>query len=127
MAFTNLTLNTKVYGATRIDSVGTSWWYERSGGTASSYSPLSLSITDPTASKRGRVGFRLEVPVTATVDTACVCAGSVLRTISVTGYADIPGDSTAAEKADALARFIAFVSTPTFANAFNTFAPPSAT
>lgn len=126
MSFVNLTLNTKTYGATRIDSSGTSYWTERSAGVANGFSVASLSIVDPSASKRGRVGFRIDIPTVATADSACVCTGQVLRDITMTFYADIDGSSSSTEKADALARLVDFVQTAEFAAAFESFTPPSA-
>jgi len=126
MAFVNLTLNTKVYGASRIDSNGTAFWVNRDGGIYNSFSNVSLSIVDPTSTKRGRVGVRLDVPIVATEDSVCGCAGTVLRSVTVTAYADIDGSSSSAEKEDALARFIDLVSSTEFHDAFVAFTPPTA-
>lgn len=118
MSLGTLTLNTKVYGPNRVDSNNVAHWAERSAGVAAGYSPLSLSITEPRGTKPGRVGFRLEVPVVATSDTTCSCTGAVLRRIAFTGYADMDGSSTDAEKTDVLARVTAFMATTAFQNAF---------
>lgn len=118
MSLGTLTLNAKAYGANRVDANNVAHWTERSAGVAAGYSPLSLSIVEPRGTKPGRVGFRLEVPVVATSDSTCSCTGTVLRTISFTGYADMAGSSTDAEKTDVLARVIDFMSTTQFTNAF---------
>lgn len=116
-AFSNLTLNTKVYAPADIAG-GTGRWMERSGGYGTSFSPLTLRMSPPAAGVRNwRVTSTMLVPVVAPSDSAQYVAGTFLRQISAEIKVTIPASSTPAEREDFRLRLQAYIASATFAAA----------
>lgn len=107
MAIANVVLNTKTY--TPQSSTGSKVvWAETSGGVPTGFSLLSMELRNPPLStdraKAGASPFRvtliLDVPVVATEDTDCVCAGGILRWERCRIQVEIPQNGTTAERTD---------------------------
>lgn len=95
-----VTLNTVVYDPAGANK-GILKWVNRVGGLLNSFSHLTQGfLTNSGAAKRTKVSFRLDIPVVATVDSSCSCAGSVLRTSSFQIEYWIDPNATAAERTD---------------------------
>lgn len=95
-----ITLNTKVYNPVGFNQNGQFVYSETSGGVPSSFSYLTAKVNAGTGKADSTVKWNLSVPVVATVDSDCACAGEVLRT----GYVRIeitePAGCTLAERTD---------------------------
>lgn len=119
----NVTLNSVVYAPAGTTN-GVSSWYNRSGGSGASFSKLSEKVTAPSGTTPVvRELFTLDVPVVATEDTACVCAGGLLRTSTVQISVWVPQNSTSAERLDLFARITDLVSSTPFQNAVKNLDP----
>lgn len=118
-----ITLNSVVYNWAGFDPSGTSRWTATAGGVASAFSNLTARVTigsqTSSESRPSRAKWRLAVPVVATEDSSCSCVGTVLRTAYTDITTDFGATSTAAERADMLARIKALVLTPEFAASIN--------
>lgn len=119
-----ITLNSVVYNWVGFDPSGTSRWTATAGGLATSFSNLTARVTIggfEGASKTPRMSkskWRLTVPIIATENDACACAGTVLRTTYVDISADFHPASTLAERTDVLARLRALVLTTQFSDSY---------
>lgn len=108
-----VTLNTVVYDPAGQDSASKLvLWFNRAGGILNSFSRLTQRFRQGIgAAKASEISFRLEVPVVATSDTTCSCAGALLRT----GYAQVTftfaESSTTAERTDLYLRLKDLVAT----------------
>lgn len=111
----NVTLNSVVY-APAGTSNGTSSWVNRSGGSGASFSTMTEKVTTPSGGEVVRELFTLSIPIVATEDTACVCAGGLLRSSSVQISVWIPQNSTAAERLDLYTRIKDLVLSDPFIN-----------
>lgn len=100
----SITLNTKVYSYDGMTNQAISAFSDRSGGVPASFSPLSAKVEDGSASSNTKVRWKLKVPVVATVDTDCSCAGTLLREYIVDLVVTVPPGSTLAERTDVLTR-----------------------
>lgn len=110
----NITLNTVVYAPAGTQN-GVSSWYNRSGGSGASFSKVTEKVTNPTGTSNVvRELFTLDVPVVAATDTACVCAGGLLRNSTVQISVWIPQDSTTAERLDLFNRIRDLVASAPF-------------
>jgi hypothetical protein len=95
----NVTLNTVVY-APGGTSNGISSWTNRSGGYGASYTTMKEEFVQPAKGDVVRMKFSLDVPIVATVDSACGCAGTLIRTSTIQLSVWVPQSSTAAERTD---------------------------
>lgn len=96
----SVTLNTVVYDPDGAKD-GRVIWTNRTGGILNSFSMLyQRFLTAVGGLKLTKVNFKLEVPVVATADTTCSCAGTVLRTGMGTIEVSFAPDSTLAERTD---------------------------
>lgn len=125
-AFTNITLNTKVYTPTSYKGEMATWT-NRDGGVAAAFSPLTQRFYQA-PSQGGKAGafhsvHRLTVPIVAAVDTECSCAGSLLRESGLEVRAWFAPASTTAERTDLLARLRALVLDPAFEDSFTALSP----
>jgi len=118
MAIPNVTLNTKTYTLS-ADQNGIIRWAETSGGVPSGFSELTDSLRGPLANVKSpafRVDSQLIVPVVAVADTACVCAGGILRDMRFNVQVLWNPQSTVAERTDGALRFKDWVATTVFQN-----------
>lgn len=104
-----VTLNGVVYNPAGASN-GIVYWYDRSGGVAGSFSPLTQGFTTNSGStKRTKVTFRLELPTVATVDSAYARDGQVLRVSSFQGEFWIDPTASSAERTDLYLRAKALI------------------
>lgn len=95
-----VTLNTVVYDPAGANN-GILTWVNRVGGVLNSFSKLTQGfITNSGARKLTKASFRVEVPVVATADSTCSCAGAVLRTSSAQIDFWIDPNATLVERTD---------------------------
>lgn len=95
-----LTLNTVSYSPAGTSN-GISSWVSRVGGVLNSFSNVTQRfITGSGARKMTKVTHRIEVPVVATADSTCSCAGALLRTSSCQIEFWLDPESTLAERTD---------------------------
>jgi len=118
----NVTLNSVVYAPAGTND-GTSLWVNRSGGFGNSFSNLTEKFTQPTTGKVVKAIFSLAIPVVQAADSAFAAAGTLLRTSTVQVSVWVPADSTAAERADLLARIQGLVAATPFTDAVNSLTP----
>jgi hypothetical protein len=96
----SMALNSVTYVAAGVNN-RLAAWINRSDGTPAGFSDVSISLPTPgTNASVYRVTAKLSVPIVQTEDTACACAGSLLRTGNVTIEALLPLTSTTAERTD---------------------------
>jgi hypothetical protein len=119
----NITLNTKVYafGGSNSD---TATWVDRSAGVGGGFSVVTEKF-DSTPQKGAvqRMLFNLSLPVVSATDTACACAGDVLRTSSVQISIWVPQNSTLAERTDFYLRIKDLVASTPFINGVENLDP----
>lgn len=118
-----VTLNSIVYNPA-AQSNGVLYWYDRSGGYATSFSPLTQTfVTNSGDLKRTKFTVRLEIPSVATVDSAYAQAGDVLSTCSFQGQFWMDGVASATERADLLARVIDLIGSTVVSDAVKDLDP----
>lgn len=110
----NIVLNSKTYAGIGFNQNGQSVFKETSAGVPSGFSYLTDKVTTGTGKSDTSVKWNLSVPVIATVDTDCSCAGDPLRTYYVRIEVSIPAGSSAVERTDLLTRIQALVATSQF-------------
>ena len=125
-AFTNLTLNTKVYSPS-YRTGDTAGWMDRSAGIAAGYSLLTQRVYKAPENK-GRPGaihttHKLTVPVLAEVDSSCSCTGSLLREGGFEVRSWSAETSTDAERLDLYLRLVDLVASDAFKDAFKLNTP----
>lgn len=117
-----VTLNSVAYAPAGSDN-GTAKWVDRSGGFGASFSNLTEKFTAPSTGGVNRIVFGLTIPVVQMADSQCACAGSLIRSSTVQVSVWVPDGSTAAERADLLARIQGLVAATPFTNAVNGLEP----
>ena len=118
-----VTLNTVVYSPSGSEN-GIVKWFNRVGGVLNSFSALTQRfVTGAGGQKLTKVTYRLEVPVVATTDTDCSCAGTLLRTSSCQVDFWLAADSTVAERTDLYLRIKDLIATSTVSNAVENLDP----
>lgn len=95
----DVTLNTVVYNKAGV-SGGVAQWISRVGGVLAGFSILRGTFKSPTTGTQTKIDFNLSIPVVATTDNSCSCAGDLLRTNSATISVWVAGTSTLAERSD---------------------------
>lgn len=124
-AQTNLTLNTVTYVPKGVQGQLASW-INRASGVPGSFSVADLSVADPGPKGQVfRVTARLSLPIVATADTDCTCAGDVLRTYNATITILLPVTGTTTERDDFEKRVKDFVADSQFASAVKDLVLPT--
>jgi hypothetical protein len=118
----NVTLNSVVYAPGGTHN-GISIWTNRSGGFGASFTNLKEEFVQPAKGDVVRMKFSLDIPIVATTDTACGCAGTLERTSTCQISVWVPQSSTAAERADLLARITSLVASAPFTNGVGNLDP----
>lgn len=118
----NVTLNSVVYPPAGTFS-GVSSWINRSGGYGTSFSTLKEQVVSPVKGDVVRIKFDLDLPVVATTDTDCSCAGTQLRKSTVQLSVWIPSSSTAAERLDLYTRLVDLMASTPVQNAVKNLEP----
>jgi hypothetical protein len=108
----SIVLNSKTYNPDGFDANAVSNYSERSSGTPSGYSGLTWSTSRTAEYQKGKIG--LTIPVVATTDSDCSCAGAVLRTYRLRVESEEPVTGTLAERQDLLDRIQDLVLTTQF-------------
>lgn len=106
----NITLNTKLYSSSGFLN-GVAGWTERSAGILAGFSGLRGSLR---SDSKVRVKWDFNVPIIATEDSACSCAGTVLRKGDVDVSIRMDPSLTLAERTDLADRLVSLVSDVTF-------------
>lgn len=118
----DVTLNSVVYSKAGVNG-GVASWINRAAGVISGFSTLRQIFKSPTSGVQTKIDFNLSVPVVAAEDTPCVCAGTLLRTNSVTVSVWVASSSTLAERTDLYLRLKDLVSTSMFIDAVENLDP----
>lgn len=118
----SVTLNTVVYTAAGVKA-GVANWISRAGGILAGFSLLKQQFREPVSGTQTKIDFNLSVPVLATTDSACGCAGTLMRTNSVTISVWVAGTSTLAERTDLYLRLKDLVATSMFSDAVENLDP----
>lgn len=120
-----VTLNTVVYDPAGQDSTSKLvLWFNRAGGVLNSFSRLTQRFRQGVGvAKASEISFRIEVPVVATSDTTCSCAGSLLRTNSCTVTFTCGDGSTTAERTDLYLRVKDLIATSLVSNGVENLDP----
>ncbi len=108
----SIVLNSKTYNPDGFDAQGVSNYSERSAGVPAGFSGLSFGQNRTELYVKGTV--RLTIPVVATTDSDCSCAGTALRTSRVRLEIEEPVTGTLAERQDLLDRIQDLVATAQF-------------
>lgn len=119
----NVTLNAVVYTPSGVDQKGTAKWTNRTSGFGNGFSVISESVVTPSTGSVTKELFTLNIPIVATVDGACSCAGDLLRTSTVQISVWIPNSSTAAERLDLWTRIRDLVASAPFVNGVENLDP----
>lgn len=99
-----VTLNTVAYSPAGSNG-GIVTWVNRSGGVSASFSKLTQGYATQSGARQvTKATYRLAIPVVATADSTCSCAGSLLRTSSAQIDFWIDPNSTLAERTDLFLR-----------------------
>lgn len=121
----SILLNSKTYDGFGFDPNAVYQYVERSGGTPSSFSKLTAKVSYTGNGGNTPVKWKLAIPVVATTDTECSCAGATLRTYYVTVDVTVPAGSTAAERTDLLARLQDLMNSTQFETSITALTQPS--
>jgi len=73
-----IVLNTKTYNWSGWTPQGLSGYLETSGGTATSFSPLTAGVTVSDSGASNRISWKLKVPYVATASDECACEGQII-------------------------------------------------
>lgn len=107
-----IVLNTKTYNYDGFDPNGVVDYMERAGGVPSSFSLLAFGQNQTPQYVKNSV--KLTIPIVATEDSDCQCAGSVLRVYRLRVELEEPVNGTLAERTDLLLRLQGLVLTAQF-------------
>lgn len=116
----SIVLNSLTYVGEGLINGASSFW-ERAGGVLNAFSQLTNRVSyNPTKTV---VAWKLTVPIVKADDTACGCAGEVLRSTIVDITVRFDRSATATERADVLARIEDLVATTQFASSISSLTP----
>lgn len=121
----NIDLNSKTYAGIGFNQNGQSVFTEQSAGSPSGFGYLTGKVTTATGKTDSTVKWNLSLPVIATASSECSCVGDVLRTYYVRMEVSIPSGSSAAERADLLARLQGLVQTAQFTGSLTGLIQPT--
>lgn len=121
-----ISLNSKTYNFVGFDRNGVSVYQEASAGVPTGFSYLTCRVFPATAKSPAKVRWRLTMPIVATEDSACGCAGTVLRTYSYDeGRVDLPGNGSSAERTDFATRIKDLAAHAAYTASLTTLTQPS--
>jgi len=121
----SISLNSKTYSYAGWNQNQQAVYSEKSGGVPASFSYLTTKVNTGTGKSDSTAKWNLSVPIVATSDSDCACAGDSLRTYYVRIEFTAPSGSTAAERADLLARIQDLVQTSEFVASISSLAQPN--
>lgn len=118
---TTIVLNSLNYVGNGILN-GVSIFWEKAAGLVNAFSPLTCRINFN--KENTNILWKLVVPVTKADDSACGCAGEVVRTTYVDISVRLGRTATAAERADVLARVRDLVAHASFGSSITSLTQP---
>lgn len=122
-----ITINTKPYSYSGMDSDQKSVYFNRPAGAASGWSRLLAKVT--TALTKGgtsKVEWKLKVPVIADAASACSCPGETLRESTVTISIVASNTATSAELLDIALRIKDLAASTEFQSSVSSLIQPTA-
>lgn len=122
----SIVLNSKTYNFAGFNPQSISMYVERSAGVPSGFSPLSARVEEGSGTSNTKVRWKLKIPVIASVDSECTCAGEVLREYITDIVVTVPPGSTSAERTDLLARITDLVGKAEFTASITSLVQPNA-
>lgn len=122
----SITLNSKVYNFAGFDTQQLSNYVNRDSGVPTGFSRLTSRVDDGQGSANTKVRWKLKVPVVASEDSECSCAGALLREYIVDIVATVPPGSTSAERTDLDARITDLVASAEFTASITNLIQPNA-
>lgn len=102
---------------------GVSWFRNTVGGLASAFSTLTARVN--LTNTHSNVLWKLVVPIVKGEDSACGCAGDVVRTTNLDISIRFDRAATAAERADVLARVRDLVASSQFGESLSSLNTPT--
>lgn len=111
-----VTLNTHAYNPRGVSS-GIASWVNPTNSNGNGVNSMTESVRGPNGAGITRVRFQLSLPLLATADTACACAGSVLGTASASIDVLIPGSFAAADRENLQLQITALAASTEFVDA----------
>lgn len=120
-----ITLDGLVFDNVGFNQNGQFVYSEKSAGTPSGFQYLTTKVNTGTGKADSVVKFNLSMPIVATVDSDCACAGDVLRTYYAKIELVIPSGSTAAERVNFDDEIQSLVLTTQWIAAVETLVQPS--
>lgn len=121
-----ITLNTKTYDNVGFNQNGQFAYSEKSAGIPSGFSYLTSKVGTGTGKSDSTVKWNLSLPIVATSDSDCSCAGDVLRTSYIRLEITLPAGSQLAERQDLRLRLKDLVASAQFIAAIDNLVQPSA-
>lgn len=121
----SITLNSKVYDNVGFNQNGQFVYSEKSAGVPSGFSYLTAKVSTGTGKSDSSVKWNLSIPIVATADSECTCAGDVLRNYYVKIDITEPAGSTAAERLDVRARIASLIAAAQFVDSVEDLTQPS--
>ena len=122
----SITLNSKVYNFAGFDTQQLSNYVNRDSGVPTGFSRLTARVDDGQGSANTKVRWKLKVPVVASEDSECSCAGALLRDYIVDIVVTVPPGSTSAERTDLEVRITDLVASPEFSGSITNLVQPNA-
>jgi hypothetical protein len=123
----SIVLNSKTYNFRGFQAPNNfSNYLETSAGVPSGFSNLTAKVEDGGAKANTRVRWKLKVPVVQTEADACSCPGTVINDTTVDIVVTMSPTTTAAQRADVLARLQALVLKTEFTVSVTDLVQPSA-
>jgi hypothetical protein len=119
-----VTLNTVAYAPSGLRN-GIAIWTSRVGGLLAGFSKLTQSYKDPVTGTQTKIDFQISVPVLATADSSCGCAGDLLRTNSASISFWVAASSTLAERTDLYLRVKDLIAASVVTDAVESLNPAS--
>lgn len=121
----SITLNSKIYTWTGFNQNAQGVYSERSGGYPSAFSYLTTKVNTGTGKSDSTVKWNLSVPIVATTDSDCSCAGDPLRTSYVRIELQVPAGSSSAERTDLATRVKELVASAEFQASITNLTQPA--
>lgn len=121
----SIVLDSKTYTFSGWNQNQQALYSEKSGGVPSSFSYLTAKVNTGTGKSDSTVKWNLSIPIVATVDSECACAGDVLRTYYVRIEVTEPAGSTLAERENVHDCLTNLVAAPEFQSSIEGLVQPS--
>jgi len=120
-----ITLNTKVYDNVGFNTNGQFVYSNKDAGVPSGFSYVTTKVNTGTGASDSTMKWNLSLPIVATTDSDCACAGDVKRTYYARIEVTAPAGSTLAERQDIRLRIRDLVASAQFIASVETLVQPS--